>query len=165
MGRKAESGFTLVEMMIVVAIVAVLIMAVTTSYRSWTRKYRVENDVKEMYASLMDARAQAMQRKRMYFVTITGSQYTIYEDTSPAPDGDRILNTAADNLVLRRAPQNAIQTFPATIAFDPDGVVSVTSGFIRISSPVQADYDCISLGRTRIKMGQMDGAGAICVER
>lgn len=165
MRKKVEGGFTLVELMMVVSIIGLLLVVITDSYRSWSRKYRAENDVKEMYASLMDARALAMQKKRMHFVTIAATQYRIYEDTSPAPDGDRALETAADNLVLQGTPQNTIQTFPSAIAFDSDGVLSIDSGFIRISSPVQADYDCISLGRTRIKMGQMDGAGATCVER
>lgn len=165
MRGKAERGFTLVEVMIVVTIIGILLVVITDSYRSWSRKYRAENDVKEMYANLMDGRARAMQKKRMYFVAITGTEYRIYEDTSPAPDGDRSLNTGADTLVLRGAPVNPIQTFPAGISFDPDGVVSIDNGFIRISTPVRADYDCITLRRTRIKMGRMDDAGVTCVER
>ncbi len=166
MRARAESGFTMVEMMIVIAIISILILAVTDSYRSWSRRYRAENSVKEMYANLMDARARALQKKRMHFVVLTGTEYRIYEDTSPAPDGDRTLDTAADTLVLRGTPAEPIQTFPAGgIAFDTDGVSSIDSGFIRISSPVRSDYDCIALRRTRIKLGQMDDAGAVCVEK
>ncbi len=162
---KNRRGFTMVEMMIVVAIIAVLIASVTVSYRSWSRRYRVENSVKELYATLMDARARAMQKKRVHFVSFTATEYRIYEDTSPAPDGNRSLEAGADNLVLRGTPAEPIQTFPAGMMFDTDGVVSIDSGFIRISSPLRADYDCIALRRTRIKMGQMDEAGVACVEK
>ncbi len=158
-------GFTMVEMMVVIAIIGILAAVVADSYLSWSRRYRVENSVKELYATLMDARARAMQKKRAHFVTFTATEYRVYEDTSPAPDGNRSLEATADNLVLRGTPAEPIQTFPGGLMFDIDGVVSIDGGIIRISSPLRADYDCIALRRTRIKMGQMDEAGVACVEK
>ena len=44
--------------------------------------YRVENQVKGMYADLMNARARAMQQNRSHFVQVTANNYQIIEDTN-----------------------------------------------------------------------------------
>ncbi len=161
---EREGGFTLVEVMVAVAILGLLIVLLADAYQTWEAKYRAENDVKVMFADLMDARARAMQKKRVYFVTVSATDYRIIEDGDPGPDGDGVL-TAADNVVRRNAPQNSIISAPATISFFGDGTVSVDDGFIRLASPAPADYDCIHLGKTRIKMGRMNSGGTACVER
>lgn len=157
-----ESGFTLVEVMIVVALIGLVVVLAMNGYQAWAQRYRVENDVKEMFAGLMDARASAMQKKRVHFVTMTATGYGIYEDTNPAPDGDGVL-TAADTFVRRGAPRSSIISSPAAISFFRDGTVSISDGYIRLSSPVAADYDCIHLGKTRVKIGRFNGAA--CVEK
>lgn len=160
---KCDSGFTMVEVMIAVAIIGLLVVLLADAYQAWAERYRVENDVKEMFADLMDARASAMQKKRVHFVTMTATGYRIYEDTNPAPDGDGVLTTATDNFVRTGAPRSSIVSYPAAMSFFRDGTVSIDNGYIRLSSPVTADYDCIHLGKTRVKIGRFNGA--TCVEK
>ncbi len=170
--RDGERGMTMIEVMIVVALLGFLYVILSNSYQSWAEKYRVETAVKEMFTDLMDARGRAMQRSRAQFVTISTApaRYQILEDTSPAPDGNGMLE-ATDTSVRTATVRYPITVTPAgmtTLNFSRDGLLSMNTGdtgVIRLTSPVAADYDCITLGPTRIKMGQFNATTNTCVER
>jgi len=156
-----NNGITLIELIIVISIIGILAVALGFEFTGWMGGYRVESQTKEMYVDLMNARARAMQRNRSHFVTLAATQYTIYEDTNPAPDGNGTLETASDDQVLQRNRDYAIVpalSFGATqFTFDRNGLVS-HNGTIRLSSSLTPDYDCIVLFSTRINMGRWNGA-------
>lgn len=161
-----RGGFTLVEILIVIAIVTILLTMGITSFQGLSEKYRVESETKQLYADLMNARGRAMQRKRVFFVQISGNGYATYEDTSPAPDGDGVL-TGADKLTASANGLNAIVTdlpgAPPGFTFNRDGIASVAAGTIRFTSTEQPDYDCVTIRPTRIKTGKF--TGGVCVEK
>lgn len=171
--KNRESGVSLVEIVIVVAILGIMLVALSNAYQVWVERYRVENEVKELYADLMDARARAMQKSRSHFVAFDGagteySRYVLYEDTSPGPDGNGTLDSTADVKIREIEPRYGFVTVPAgtdELRVNRDGTLDLDGATIRIPPPgaSQADYDCIALSRTRIKMGRYNGAD--CVER
>ena len=165
-GDKAGSaGFTLVEILIAVAIAGILTVLAVSAFEGFNEKYRVEGETKQMFADLMDARGRAMQRNRSYFVRITTSGYQTYEDSSPAPDGNGVFDNTADALVANVAVRHAITAVLAgggNFTFNRNGIAN-DNGTIRFASTVQPDYDCITVQATRLKMGQFN-AGT-CVEK
>jgi len=166
--KTHRGGFTLVEIMIAIAIVGIVVMLAVSTFQGLNEKYRVEGETKQMFADLMDARGRAMQRNRAFFVRINANNYTTYEDTSPGPDGNGSWENA-DTLVANVAVTHAIVIDNlaggvSTFRFNRNGIASVT-GFIRFSSTVQPDYDCITIRETRVKLGQYDAAGGTCVEK
>jgi prepilin-type N-terminal cleavage/methylation domain-containing protein len=163
--REGRGGFTLLEIMIVIAIVGIVVMIAVGNFRGLMEKYRVEDETKQMFADLMDARGRAMQRNRVFHVQITNNGYKTFEDTDPAPDGDTNL-TGSDTQV---ASVNVKHTITPTgglsdFRFNRNGIASVT-GSIRFSSTTQPDYDCITVNATRIKMGQYNATDNACVEK
>ena len=163
--REGRGGFTLLEIMIVIAIVGIVVMIAVGNFRGLMEKYRVEDETKQMFADLMDARGRAMQRNRVFHVQITNNGYKTFEDTDPAPDGDTNL-TGSDTQV---ASVNVKHTITPTgglsdFRFNRNGIASVT-GSIRFSSTTQSDYDCITVNATRIKMGQYNATDNACVEK
>ena len=164
--KAVRGGFTLVEILITIAILGILVVLAVGNFGGLNEKYKVEAETKQLYADLMDARGRAMQRNRAFFVQINGNDYQTYEDTSPAPDGDGSLQNA-DTLVANAKVSHPILTgdiaVPLSFNFNRNGLASVT-GFIRFSSTVKPDYDCIWIRATRIKMGQTNAAGTACAE-
>lgn len=149
-------GMTLVELMTVVAILGVLIVILGFSFQGWLAKYKVEEQTKRFYADITDARARAMQKKRMTFVNVEANRYRTFEDTNSAPDGNGTLETAADTGVTDANTAYTI-TPVMTFSFNREGLASFT-GTIRLVSTLSPDYDCITMQPTRIRIGRFDGA-------
>ena len=157
-------GITLIELIVAVSIVGILAAAFAFEFQGWMGTYKVESQIKEMYVDLLNARTRAMQKNRMHFVSLVTTQYTIYEDTNTAPNGNKTLETATpgDTLVLQKNlnPEYSITwTTGNPVRFDTKGFIPLTdTGSIRVSSSSNADYDCIVLAETRINMGKWNGS-------
>jgi prepilin-type N-terminal cleavage/methylation domain-containing protein len=82
MMKLNNRGVTLVELMVTVAIVAVLLVTLGFQFVSWKSKYDVERTIRELYTSLTEARARAMQTSRAHFFDISpdGRYYRITDD-------------------------------------------------------------------------------------
>ena len=160
MKKMQEDGITLIELIVVISIIGILAVALGFEFRGWMGKYRVESQIKEMYVDLMNARASAMQRNRTHFATGTATTYSIYEDTTPAPDGDGTLQ-AADRLLpsFPKTVQYSINWtgLGTTITFDRRGIISPL-GSIYLTSTVDPDYDCLLISAIRMNLGKWNGA-------
>ncbi len=159
-----NGGFTVIELLIVIIILSILLVIAGLSGRAWLDRYRVEGQVKEMYVDLMNARARAMQKNRMHFVRFTTAQYTVYEDTNPAPDGDGSLQPASDAQVLQKSANYAITSGSSEIDFDSRGLATGLTGTqttIRVTTSYGAAYDCLTISATRIRMGAYNGSTCV----
>jgi len=168
---EGRGGFTLLEIMIVIAILGILAVIGVTNFRGLNEKYKVEAETKQFYADVMDARGRAMQRNRMFFVRFSGTGpnytgYSTYEDTNTPPDGNGNLENTIDTRV---ASVSVAHTFTSTTAggfdFNRNGIASVATGNILFSSTAKPDYDCITILPTRIKMGQFNAGTGMCDEK
>jgi hypothetical protein len=120
-----------------------------------------------MYVDLMNARARAMARNRVHFVTLSTTRYTIREDINPWPDGDGSL-TVADSVLpvgysdpipfLQRNldPQYPITWNGATpqISFTPRGLSNVNKT-ICSNTDSDPDYNCMVVFASRINLGKL----------
>jgi len=154
-------GFSIIELIVVLSIIGALLAIAGISGRAWLDKYRVETQMKEMFIDLMNARVGAMQRNRIHFAVLTPTQYSVYQDTDPQPDGNGTLETASDRLLIQKNlnPLYAI-TYTGQINFDTRGLASPT-GTLRVATAFGAAFDCITVLATRIRMGAWNGTSCV----
>jgi len=84
MGRAANRGFTLVELMIVLVVAAILLMVTVPSFVNMFTRMRVEGTGNELSADLQYARTEALRRRAAVSLTTSGTGYLI---TTPDPAG------------------------------------------------------------------------------
>lgn len=160
-----NKGLTLIELIIVIAVIGILVVALAFSFQGWVRGYNVESQIKTLHVDLMNMRARAMQRNRMHFIDVTATQYTVYEDTDPAPDGDGIPDTGTDTEVSQTIldTRYPVRFLNAGTEFDNNGLADNDNTICsNAATDPEADYDCINISATRINMGKLANYGGTC---
>jgi len=68
---KAQAGFTLIEIMIVGAILGLLVMVAVPSFLDWNRKYKLKDAVATLHGNIGLARMNAINQSTTVTVTVT----------------------------------------------------------------------------------------------
>lgn len=164
-----KNGFTLVELLTVIAIIGIVAGMAVISFSGMVRRYNIESQIKELYSDLVNTRVQAMSTKRTHFVAIKPDQYSIYVDTNltnPNQDGDGILQELIDEK-LPGYPKKLKFSLTwgsgggtsTTVEFSPKGLANTSNTFC-IFSDINPAYDCLVVSPTRIILGKLKDQGA-----
>lgn len=158
--RRTSKGYTLVELLVVIAILVILAGIAGLQARDWIGRSGVEQQTRQLYSDLVNARTRAMNRGRIHFVVVTtaSNSYQIREDTDPAPDGDGA-RTAADALVMQATTKLPFQGL-TEFRINTQGLLSA-SGSLRVENTYNAVVDCVGVSPTRIRMGKWNGTDCI----
>jgi len=104
-----KRGVTLIELIVVIAIIGILAVALAFNYQNWMGRYNIEKAVKDLYSDLMSARAEAVMKDHTYIVNFPSvNSYGLTEDTD---DTCRI-----DNCQIG-AGDTPVATFPKALAY------------------------------------------------
>lgn len=154
----SRQGFSIVELVVVVAIISTLLMVAAFAYVRYNVRYNIERQTKQMYSNLMKARMRAFQENRQIVVVFSNNSYATYIDNDSSgsyTNGDILISDLTDN--------NLAYTIAATfdeLVFDVRGLAK-RAGHIRIDRDNPAEYDCINVNFTRIDMGKYNGTNCV----
>jgi prepilin-type N-terminal cleavage/methylation domain-containing protein len=150
----ARNGFTLVEVIIVLALMTVIIALGSKWLTTSQDKSVVENEFRQLYDDLQGVRSQALFRKRVRTVTFSSTGYNIYSSA----------NTAVTP--FKTTTLKAPVTVPANlqVIFSQAGFItfsnSATNQNICVATTSQnAVYNSIIMSPTSIQLGQMTNTG------
>ena len=72
-------GFSLIELIVVIAVIGTLLALVTLQFNSNSKKAGIESQVRSIYADVMDARSQALLQKVPRSVGVSSTQMKIFD--------------------------------------------------------------------------------------
>jgi prepilin-type N-terminal cleavage/methylation domain-containing protein len=145
MGR---AGFTLIELMIVIAIAGILLAVGTIGFHDYIVKNGMESQTRMMAADLQRARTDALFRKKTRYVTITATSYSIYSSAKVTVPP---LTTKSLKYPVIFSPANLL-------FFDSRGVGNLDGGGNIITTPKVV---CIDPNNANILTSLVIGATAI----
>ena len=95
--HHCRSGFTLIEMMVVIALVAIILSLAVPSFRELIARNKLEGVAGEFATDLQYARSEAVARNALVGVVtgVSGTCYTIYQAANPAAGSCNCANTPA----------------------------------------------------------------------
>jgi prepilin-type N-terminal cleavage/methylation domain-containing protein len=111
-----QKGFSLLELMVVIGIVAILAGIGIPNYMKYVPSWRVKNAATDLYGNLQLARATAIKERSNCTVTFSGDpdQYTISCSNKTVSLSDYKSGVGYDNLALQQ------------MVFRPNGIVDPT---------------------------------------
>jgi prepilin-type N-terminal cleavage/methylation domain-containing protein len=145
-----EQGFTLVEMLIVMALIGILLSFATLQFNQYVLKNSIESQTRTMFTDLMNARSQAFMQRTTRTVNITASQMTITD--------------ASGTTVNRTNFKNSVKMIVTTgFTFSGQGIAKDAAGTDTDRAVCvdlagnSAAVDSVILGATMIQMGKLNG--------
>jgi Tfp pilus assembly protein FimT len=111
---RTREGFTILRLLVTMAIVAVLVGAAFPNIASVTRAYSVRSAARQVYSEVQNARMSAVMANQSYTFTINGggTTYTV----SPSPGTATALEATGITM-----------SAPSAITFASDGTASATA--------------------------------------
>ena len=101
--RKRQSGFTLIEMMIVIAVFAIVAAIAIPNFMSWLPGMRLNGAARQVMGDLMAARMNAVKQNnefKVFFNSPGANQYQILDDddNDGTADTGEAITTPAKNI-------------------------------------------------------------------
>lgn len=164
--RMKKNGFTLVELIIVIAITAALLSVATLSFNNMQRKANTERYIRELFSDLNTARSDSIFRKNRHSIVINaaanGYAFRRYSsENENRTSGGTVI--ARKDMPLTLSYGDGTSVAGEIFQFDIRGFTS-DLGTIRIN-PVgsEAAVDCVVVAASRTNLGKIEGAN--CVQK
>jgi len=168
--RQSNSGFSLVELIVLMAIMGILLSIGTINFNNWQVKSKIERQAREFLADLNSARSESIFRKQRHSIVMnsdgTGYAFKRYSsENENRINGGTTLFTKTNSYLY--AKENGTQLNTITIfQFDILGFAATASDLntIRIN-PVDsgAMFDCMVISYSRTNIGKMESGS--CVQK
>lgn len=146
---KATAGFTLIELMVVIAIVAILASLVAPNFRNVILDGRLTSTTNTLLGTLQLARSEAvMQRTTISVCTANGDKTACGTGTDWSAGALVMNGSTLVKLVAPTSNEVAVSSSASKIDFRSDGTTSAATITISDSRPANRQIKINAIGQT-----------------
>lgn len=145
-------GFSLVEMVVILCIIAILLAMGTLKFSEYSRRHGTESQTRSLYMALLTAQANAVYQRRGTRVKLYRDSFEVYSTVS-----DGVSPIARERL-----------TYPITwnqsgnnIDFDLRGVAPLKRSVCVDNPEGLGEVDSVVVAQTRVSLGKRE-TGELC---
>ncbi len=152
---KNSKGFSVIELIIVIGIMAIITTIAIPEFTKWKTKYSIESDVKSIENFIQQVRMKAFTEKiNLKIVSGTGS--ICFKCSSS--DTDCISKYGTANISCLKLEN---QFFIPNITVSKRGTLNNTNIRYTGSYTGEINFDCVAVKNIRIKIGKWNGSKCI----
>ncbi len=170
---KTNKGLTLLEILIVMAIMGIIAAMSIPSMSNFVRKNRIENQTRRIHSDLMNARTRALATNRTHCLVFQTNNYQVISDTNGNGQCDA---TPTDTQVLARSGidvtpysltgakvgnETIIENLGGMAVFNGRGLATRQGTVCVTATNVQPNRNCIVINPTWMRVGRL-ALGAQC---
>jgi type IV fimbrial biogenesis protein FimT len=122
-----QGGFTLIEMMVTIGIMAIVLAIALPAYSAWRQSAALQNSSETLMSHIKQARIMAVSRNRSVSIAFATNAYTV--DSSGSNPQQYLLSQYSKRLTMSAAFSGTPAT---TLTFGSDG--TATSGSVTITN-------------------------------
>lgn len=155
-------GFTLIEVLIVIALIGILVSAATLQFSDYVRKGAIERQTRELYADLMTTRTAAVTQRSPKRVIVTPTVFTFVSSALGSGVASRTTRVLSKPVTWTGKLSGDTET---QMIFDERGTFNIDAGNADTAICVapsfeSAQHDSIVVFSTRILLGKVVFGGA-----
>jgi type IV fimbrial biogenesis protein FimT len=126
LSMKKDKGFTLVEMMTVIAIMAIVSAIAIPNFYSFAAGMKLRSASRDLYSAFQKARMNAIRQNTRWAVVCTNSAYKVVDCGTDNVCGGSGVADNADSMTTSISAYSgvSIPSFTSTVEFYPDGTSS-----------------------------------------
>jgi len=136
------SGFSLLEIMIAIAIFGIMATVAAPSFQSWSRNYQLKSASNDLCSHMQMAKIGAVKTNIPWTVNFSTSGYNI-KDGSGKIVKTVDFGTKYNHGIQYKSPTSSAEYDSATLTFNPNGTSN--SGFAYISNKEKSGYYKVGL--------------------
>lgn len=150
-----KSGHSLVEMVVVIAILSILLTIATLRYQDYARRYRTEAQTRLIFSELLKARVNAICQRRTTRVKLYPARFEVYSSQQDDSSGVKPLETCQLSypIICSKTWDPALGL---VIDFGADGLSDQMLSVCLDQSAGSGAVDSIKVHTTRVTIGKKD---------
>ena len=164
--RHAKSqGFSIVELVVVISIIAVLLSVSTIAFNSWQTKHAMESQIRAMAADFSGIRMRAITTKQRHTITLNAKSY-VFGFYSSEENASTPLPGGFHSVVYKLQKSDGSDYSNDVYEIDQRGTnVSITATIYLENAESSSGLNCLKLHTVRINPGNRASSGGTCDNR